>query len=65
MDDALFVRGFERFCNLLRDGKCFIEWHRAACDSIGERLTLDELHHERTRAVRFFETVDRSNIRMI
>jgi hypothetical protein len=34
MDDALFVSGFERVGDLLRNGQCFIERNRAVSDPL-------------------------------
>jgi hypothetical protein len=38
---------------------------RAACDALREILTLDQFHHERTHAVRFFKAVGVRDVRMI
>ncbi len=36
MNDAFFVRGFESFSNLLRNGESFFDWNRAvALDALG------------------------------
>jgi hypothetical protein len=52
MNDALFVRGIERIDNLTRDAEHVR--HRQArgpsCQSIGEGLTLNQLHGFRSRA---------------
>jgi hypothetical protein len=61
MDDALLVRGFERFGDLLRDRECVIERDRAAADALRQVLALDQLHHERV----VFDAVDCRDVRMI
>ena len=52
MDDPLFVRGFERLGDLLRDRQCVIERDRPLRDPVRQRRPLDQLHHEREVAVR-------------
>ena len=47
MDDALLVRGFERLGDLPRDRQRLVERNRPPRDAVGERRSLDELHHER------------------
>jgi len=34
-------------------------------DGVGQRVTFDELHHERARCARFLEAVDVRDVRMI
>ena len=46
MDDALLVRGFERVGDLPRDRERLVCRHRLAGNALGERLALDQLHHE-------------------
>ena len=58
MDDALLVRGFERFGDLLRDRQRLVERDRALRDAVGERRPFDQLHHQRRRAVGSFQAVD-------
>ena len=47
MDDALFVRRFQRLGNLLRNRERLVERNRATRDALREILALDQLHHER------------------
>ena len=61
MDDALFMRRFQRLGNLLRDRQRLVDWHRTARDALRQIVALDELHHERAQAVALFETVDRGD----
>ena len=49
MDDALLVRGFEGFGDLLRDRKRLIDRNRPLRDAVGQRRPLDQLHHQRAR----------------
>ena len=65
MNDPLLVRGFEGLRDLLRNRQCFVEWHGALRDTIGERRPFDQLHHQRSDAIRVFETIDRRDMRMV
>jgi hypothetical protein len=65
MDDALFVRGFQRLGDLSRDRQCLVERNRTACDALRQILALDEFHHEGVRSTGFLEAVDRRDVRMI
>ena len=47
MDDALFVRGLERFRNLPRDRQRLVDGNRTFRKAICERGTVDEFEHER------------------
>ena len=50
MDDAVVVRGFERFGDLSRNRQRLVERNRPARDAFREVLAFDELHHERSAA---------------
>src|SRR5262245_32133820 len=76
MNDALLVRGFERFRDLLRDRERFIDRNRpafakslrrgkATSDALREILAVDELHHERGHASALFQAVDAGYVRVI
>ena len=65
MNDALLVRRFQRFGNLTRDGQRLFQRNRPECDSVCERRPIDQLQHQRLRAVRLFEAVDRADVRVI
>ena len=65
MDDALFVRGFHGFGDLLRDRQGVRQGHRSLRDPISERRSFDELHHERVRVAAVFETVHVRDVRMV
>ncbi len=65
MNDALLVGGLERLRNLLRDRQCLVDGNRAVPDSVGERRSLDQLHHERGRARALLQAVDGRDVRMV
>ena len=65
VDDALLVRGFERFGDLLGDRQRFVKRNRPLRDAIGERRSFDELHHERRRPIAPLPAVDMRDMRMI
>ena len=65
MDDPQLVRGFQGLGYLLRDRQCLVDWNRALSNSVGERLPLHQLHHQRTDAVRLFQAVDLRDVRMV
>ena len=65
MDHARFVSRFERFRNLPRYGERFLDRDGTFSDSLGKRRPFDELKNERFHAVRFFETVDARDVRMV
>ena len=51
------MRRFDRFRNLREKSPRFVPRDRAARDALGERFSLDELHHEKRRAVHLLEAV--------
>ena len=65
MNDPLLVRRFERVGDLLRHRQRLIEWNGALRDAVGQRRTLDELHHQRRRVGGVFQAVDRGDVRMV
>ena len=65
MNDPLLVRRLERVRDLTRKRECLSERNRPVGDALRERRALNELQHERAGAVRFFEAVDRRDVRMI
>src|SRR5262245_28313606 len=65
MDDASFVRGLERFGDLLRDRNRFLDRQRTSLDARRERLTVDELEDEESMPIGLFETVNASDVLMI
>src|SRR5262245_16455980 len=65
MNDALCVRRFEGFDDLLGDRERLINGNRTLCDAIRECRAFDQLHHQRAGPVRFLQTVDRRDVRII
>jgi len=65
MDDALLMRRFEGFRDLLSDAECFIDGNRAACDALVQALAVDQLQYEELRTVDFFEAMDLRDVRMV
>ena len=46
-------------------GKRLVERNRTLRNPVGERRPFDQFEHERADAVRFFQAVDRADVRMI
>ena len=73
MDDALFVRGFERVGDLLRDGQGIGEQPRSTALGFGvstidqgrQILALDQLHDQGREISGFLESVDRGDVRVV
>jgi hypothetical protein len=65
VNDAAFVRRFERLRDLLRNLQSFIDRNRAALDSFAEGFTLDQLHDDATRISELLQPVDVRNILVI
>jgi hypothetical protein len=65
MDDALLVRRFEGFCDLLRDGQRLVERDGAAPQPLRQVVALDKFHHEGLDALGVLQPVDGCNVRMI
>ena len=65
MNDAVFVRGFERLGNLLRDRQRFVEGNRTLRNALRQVIALDQLHHERGNALALFEAVDGGDVGMV
>jgi hypothetical protein len=68
---AMLVRVIEGIGDLLREGERLLRRHGARRDPVGQRLPLDQLHHERPRARGpgvergyLFETVQRGDVRV-
>ena len=47
MDDPLFVRGFERLGDLLRDRQRLVDRNNSLSDAVREGRPLDQFHHQR------------------
>ena len=61
VNDAFFVRAFERIGDLPRDFQGFVERNRAVRDALGQRGTLDQLHDQRA----VFDAVNGGNVWVI
>ena len=61
----LVVRRLERLRDLSRDRQRFVDRNRPLGDAVGERRSLDELHHESRRAFTLLETVNLCDVRMV
>ena len=59
------MRRFQRVGDLPRDGQRFTDRDRPPFEPIGKRLALDELEHERGRAIHVLDAVDGADVRMI
>ena len=64
MDDAFLVRGLESIGDLLRGFERFIDRHRPAHETFGQRLAFDQLHHEEMAPLSFLEAVQGGNVGM-
>ena len=65
MDDSPLVRRFERLGDLLRDGQGLLKRNRPLRDAVGERRSLDHLHHEGLDAVALFEAMNLADVGMV
>ena len=65
VDDALLVRRFERFGDLLRGGQRLVNRHRALCDAIRQCRPLDQLHHERDGVTGLLQPMDLGDVGMV
>ncbi len=61
MDDADFVRSTEAFGDLPSDGKRLVDRKRAAGNAVGQRLALDEFHHQGA----ILDSVDLRDVRVV
>ena len=62
MDDPGVVSDLERRGNLPGDRARRVGLNRALGDTVRQRLALDQLHDQRTDAVRVFEAVDLGDV---
>mgnify|MGYP001251283231 CR=1 FL=1 len=65
MNDALLMCRFERLGDLSGDRQRLIDGNRTSTDSLCERLSLHEFHHEGSCAVRFLEAVNGRDVWVI
>jgi hypothetical protein len=61
MDDALLMRGLQRFRHLAGDCQRFVERYRPIRDSLGERWAFDQFHDE----IIWPDIVERADVRVI
>ena len=65
VDDALLVRGLERLGDLPRDGDRLGDGQPSPLQALGQVLPFHQLEDEEGPAVRFFEAVDRRDVRVV
>jgi hypothetical protein len=65
VNDAAFMRRFQRLGDLSRDGHRFLQSHRSLRDPIGERQPIDKLQNERARTAGVFDAVNMRDMGMI
>ncbi len=65
MNDALFMRGFQRLANAFRDVKGLINGKGTAPDAFGERFAFYEFEDEKARTVCFLKAMDACDVRMV
>jgi hypothetical protein len=65
MNDALLVRGLKSFRDLFCDRQRFVDRDRPAPNALRQIVALDQFHHQRANAARFFEAVNVRDIRMV
>ncbi len=65
MHDPALVRGAQCLGDLSRDRERLLDRQGTVRDSRGQGLALDQLEHQRVRAIALFEAVDGRDVRMI
>ena len=65
MDDALLVRGTQGLRDLRPEFHDLVEGQRALRQAIGERLALDELHHQEVRVTLVPDVEQRADVRVV
>jgi hypothetical protein len=65
MNDALLVCGIERLGDLAGDVERTRDRQRPMLETMRECRAFDQFEHQRGDAIRFFESVDCANVRMI
>ena len=64
MNDALLVRGLQRIRDLTREVKRFSNRQRTTLEALGQSRTFNDFKNQTRQVRRFFETVDRSDVRV-
>ena len=65
MDDALLVRGLNGIRDLLCDQEDLVERTGTAHDAVRQILAFDQFHDKGKDTLRFFETVNLRDVRMV
>jgi hypothetical protein len=65
VNDSPLVRCLQSFGYLVKQSAGIVVRDGAARDSLGERLSLDQLHDEETLPPRFLQTMDRRDPRVV
>ena len=65
VDDATLMGRFEGFGDLLGNRQRLIQRDRPLRDPLGEGRPLDQLQHERPRALGFLDAVDGGDVRVV
>jgi hypothetical protein len=65
VDDAFLVRRLQGFGDLHEAGKSFVYRNPTSLEPFGQRFAFHELHHQKSNAVRFFQTMNRGDIGMV
>ena len=65
MNDSLFVRGFERIRDLLRDRQGFVECNGSPRDALRQVVAFDQLHHEGGDVGCLLEAIDGPDVRTV
>ena len=65
MDDAGLMARFEILRNLPRDGDGFIDRDELFADPLSKRRSFDQLRNACFLPIRFLETVDALDVRMV
>jgi hypothetical protein len=65
MHDPPLVRGFQRLCDLPRDGESFVNQNRPSCNASIQALAVHEFEYKELLTVRFVQAVDRPDVWMV
>ena len=65
MDDALLVRGVERFGDLTRGLQCVLDWKGTGLQPICQRGALDELEDQALEPLGVFHPVDGGDVLVV
>ena len=65
MNHPRLVRGLQRLGDLLRNRQRLLQRDRPLSDPVGEGRPLDQLQHQRPRALGFLNAVDGGDVRVV